>query len=374
MWTSASAATARSATANARPSRNALKPCFVDTSTGTRASRAAGSPWKSACTRWVWTIVGRAGGGRCGRVRENDERVASPARGGGARPGRRRSPSRVANSCAPGSSSCSITRRTSKPRSRSAGRRSSRWFSAPEMPATLTTWRTRTLIGRARRRARPRPRPSARGRRSPAVGCPTAFRSISRRRRIAAARPSTSPCAKRSSSGSRPSNAGFEATTGRHVAAASYTTLSVAPARMSLTSASTSAYRPGTAWRGAGPRMSTRSSSAELDHEALERDPVETLLLGQRRPDDEERARRRPRRPPGRSSRDPSPETFGRARAGSAARARAARRTARPRDVDAVTDRDELARAQRKRPLVDAQHASSRAAPPSRSTCSGASG
>ncbi len=45
------------------------------------------------------------------------------------------------------------------------------------------------------------------------------------------------------------------------LAAASYTTLSAAPARMSLTSASTSPKSPGTVWRGTGGRRSTRSSS-----------------------------------------------------------------------------------------------------------------
>ena len=58
MWRSASPATRRSAAAKARRSRKALNPCFVLASTGTRATRPAVSPRKSAWTRCVWTICG----------------------------------------------------------------------------------------------------------------------------------------------------------------------------------------------------------------------------------------------------------------------------------------------------------------------------
>src|ERR671935_162658 len=42
MWTCARLATVRSASANPRPSRNSLKPCFVLQRSGTRARAAAG--------------------------------------------------------------------------------------------------------------------------------------------------------------------------------------------------------------------------------------------------------------------------------------------------------------------------------------------
>ena len=44
MWTCARLATVRSPSANARPSRNSLKPCFVENRTGTRASRPGHLP------------------------------------------------------------------------------------------------------------------------------------------------------------------------------------------------------------------------------------------------------------------------------------------------------------------------------------------
>ena len=44
MCTCARLATARSASANARPSRNSLKPCFVDMRIGTRASEPGDLP------------------------------------------------------------------------------------------------------------------------------------------------------------------------------------------------------------------------------------------------------------------------------------------------------------------------------------------
>jgi hypothetical protein len=44
MWTCASELTERSANPNQRPSRNSLKPCFVDSRNGTRATEPASCP------------------------------------------------------------------------------------------------------------------------------------------------------------------------------------------------------------------------------------------------------------------------------------------------------------------------------------------
>ena len=167
MCTSARRPTVRSAIAKTRWSRNGLNPCFVLTSTGTRASVPATRPWKSACTRCVWRISGRF----ARTIRSS----RANARGLAARPSRSRSTgtpeasSRDAKSAAPGSPSWSITSSTSYPRSRSAGRSNSRWFSEPEIPATFATWSARVLTPRARRPGRPMSRRSARGSRSRAT-------------------------------------------------------------------------------------------------------------------------------------------------------------------------------------------------------------
>ena len=78
----------------------------------------------------------------------------------------------------------------------------SRWFSEPEIPATLATWRTRALTERSSttRSAHDVDRVLAHDRLAELR--PTAFRSSSLQRHGSRSRaPSTSPCAKRSSVG-----------------------------------------------------------------------------------------------------------------------------------------------------------------------------
>ena len=63
-----------------------------------------------------------------------------------------RARSSSANSHAPGSSSCSMRKRTSQPRSRRSGRSWSRCASEPEMPATFWVWSTTPSVMRYPRR------------------------------------------------------------------------------------------------------------------------------------------------------------------------------------------------------------------------------
>ncbi len=56
-----------------------------------------------------------------------------------------------ANSQAPGSSSCSMRKRTSQPRSRRSGSSWSRWASEPEIPATFWVWSTTPSVTDPRR-------------------------------------------------------------------------------------------------------------------------------------------------------------------------------------------------------------------------------
>ena len=91
-------------------------------------------------------------GGERVRGRPSPRRTRSdrrPPAAGCRRAARRARGARRANSHAPGSSSWSMRKRTSQPRSRRSGSSCSRWASEPEMPATFCVCSTTPSITRA---------------------------------------------------------------------------------------------------------------------------------------------------------------------------------------------------------------------------------
>ena len=134
-------AIARSPSAKPRFSRNSLKPCFVDTRSGTPVN----APVELAVDVGVHEVCVQDPRPSCAR---GSRRAAGrrpgrrPRRAGIASSGMPRARSSRAKSHAPGSCSCSIRKRTSQPRSFSRGSSESRCASEPEMPATFCRWRT----------------------------------------------------------------------------------------------------------------------------------------------------------------------------------------------------------------------------------------
>ena len=113
-----------------------------------RASRRAGRRRR----RGRGACAGCAGGHATRYATTSPNAIGSTsARSRTSSSGTPRARSSRANSHAPGSSSCSMRKRTSQPRSRRSGRSWSRCASEPEMPATFWMWRTTPSVMRARR-------------------------------------------------------------------------------------------------------------------------------------------------------------------------------------------------------------------------------
>ena len=141
MWTCASEPTERSANPNQRPSRNSLKPCFVESRSGTRVDRA-GELAVDVRVDEVRVQDPRADAAEVARRPRRTRSGRRPRAAGCRRAGRRARAAPRANSQAPGSSSWSMRKRMSQPRSRRSGRSWSRCASEPEMPATFWVWST----------------------------------------------------------------------------------------------------------------------------------------------------------------------------------------------------------------------------------------
>ena len=154
--------------------------------------------------------------------RRERDRLGGARAAAAARPGPRPLASRAANSAAPGSSSCSIAKRTSQPALAQRRQEEQQVVLGAGDPGDLGDVQDAARSSRELDDAR-----------GPALDRVVAHDRLAERApdarsdrargaaRIAAASPSTSPCSNRSSGGSSVSKAGFDATTGRQVAAAS---------------------------------------------------------------------------------------------------------------------------------------------------------
>ena len=228
MWTCARLATARSASANARPSRNSLKPCFVDIRTGTRAIVPGDLPVRvrvdevrvedlrplvgqvadeaderDAGRRRAEIGIGveRHARGRAARGRSPTRRARSRAASAAARPSRARAAAAAARADAPPSLRC---RRPSARAARAVSRRAHLEDGVgPVLDRVVRCRRARAAHGRRAARASGGMPASV-----PILSASPAGSSRANIRR--ASRPSVSS-----------SKTGFDTTTGRQLAAAS---------------------------------------------------------------------------------------------------------------------------------------------------------